>query len=174
VPPPGDEPFETFTESGVPLGLRRRADVHRHGDWHRAANVLLCDGRGRLWLQRRAAGKDLWPLAWDVSVGEHLVPGETFLDGALRGLAEELGVRGVPLTPLGGVVRASFAIPADGVRDNELQQSFTGVWDGTVAPDEREVAEVRLVERAALLAALRDGHERFTPWLRARIGLLGW
>jgi isopentenyl-diphosphate delta-isomerase len=169
-----DEPFEIFTFTGRPIGIRRRGDVHRSGDWHRAANVLLFDRLGRLYLQRRAADKDLWPDAWDVSVGEHLKPGETFVDGARRGLAEELGVSGVALTPLGDIVHATVALPADDVLDNELQQSFTGTYDGTITPDPAEVAAVRAIDRRTLVEELRRGDERYTPWLRARLTLLGW
>jgi isopentenyldiphosphate isomerase len=171
---PSDEPFETFTFDGHPLGIRRRADVHRSGAWHRAANVLLFDDAGRLYLQRRAAGKDLWPDAWDVSVGEHLQPGETFLDAARRGLAEELGVTGVDLSAIGPIVHATVEVPADGILDNELQQSFRGVHAGPLAIDPAEVAAVRAVDRATLIAEIRAGRERHTPWLRARLERLGW
>ena len=85
---------------------------------------------GALYLQRRAATKDVWPNAWDLSVGEHLQPGESFEQAAHRGLAEELSVYGVALTPLGDVVRGCVEIPELHIRDCELQQSFRGVYDG--------------------------------------------
>jgi len=169
-----DEPFETFTGDGTPLGIRRRADVHRSGAWHRAANVLLFDADGRLYVQRRASGKDLWPGAWDVSVGEHLQPGESFLDAAHRGLVEQPGISGVELTPLGTLVHATVEVPADGVLDNELQQSFTGVYTGALTVDAEEVADVRTLDRDTLVAEIRAGLERHTPWLRARLERLGW
>jgi isopentenyl-diphosphate delta-isomerase len=169
-----DEPFETFAADGTPLGVRRRADVHRLGLWHRAANVLLFDRAGRLVLQRRSLAKDLWPDAWDVSVGEHLAPGERYEDAAHRGLAEEIGVRGIVLRALGDVVRASVEIPADGVVDNELQQTFTAIWEGPFAPDPDEVSAVRVIGRDALAEEVALGVERFTPWLLARLERLGW
>jgi isopentenyldiphosphate isomerase len=82
------ELFETFDDDGRPQGLVPRNEVHRRGLWHRASNVFLFDRDGcrfaaALGAQRRVAN------AWDLSVGEHLQPGETFEQAAHRGLAEE-------------------------------------------------------------------------------------
>jgi len=163
------ELFETFDDDGHPLGLVPRSDVHRRGLWHRASNVLLFDPADRLYLQRRAAGKDVWPNAWDVSVGEHLKPGETFEHAAHRGLAEELSIRGVALSPLGGIVRGCVDIPELGIKDHELQQSFHGVYDGAYAIDPVEVADVRRIALPDLAAEIAATPNAFTPWLRARL-----
>ena len=99
------ELFETFDEAGRPTGLVERSVVHTKGLWHRAAHVWLFTSDGRLHVQRRAADKDLYPNLWDFSVGEHLTPGESFEDGARRGLQEELNVTDVILEPMGEVRR---------------------------------------------------------------------
>ena len=163
------ELFETYDDEGRPLGLVPRGEVHRLGLWHRASNVLLFDRTGRLYLQRRAAGKDVWPNAWDVSVGEHLQPGESFEQAAHRGLAEELSIRGVALTALGGVVRGRVDMPEFGIQDHEFQQSFRGVYDGDYSIDPVEVADVRRVELHALAIEIAATPNVFTPWLRSRL-----
>jgi len=169
-----DEVFEIFDATGALLGRAPRAEVHRLGYWHKAVNVLLFDSAGRLYLQRRAIGKDVWPDAWDVSVGEHLLPGESAIAGAVRGLAEELGIHGAPLTPVGSLTAARIEIPTLDIRDNELQQSFSGVYDGALAPNPDEVAAVRKIERAALIDEIRRNPDAFTPWLRERLLHIGW
>jgi isopentenyl-diphosphate Delta-isomerase len=163
------ELFETYDDDGRPLGLLPRTDVHRRGLWHRASNVILFDRDNRLYLQRRAAGKDVWPNAWDLSVGEHLQPGETFEQAAHRGLAEELSIRGVPLSPLGGIVRGCVDIPELGIADHEFQQSFRGVYDGAYAIDPAEVADVRRIRLPDLAAEIAATPHAFTPWLRSRL-----
>ena len=168
------ELFETYDADGAPLGLVLRSEVHRLGLWHRATNVLLFDGGGRLYIQRRAAGKDVWPNAWDVSVGEHLQPGETFETAAHRGLAEELSVRGVVLTPLGEMVREQIKIPELNVHDCEMQQSFRGDYDGPIKLDPAEVAAVRRVSLADLAAEIAARPNDFTPWLRSRLRAFGF
>jgi isopentenyldiphosphate isomerase len=163
------EYFETFDDDGRATGLVSRARVHASGLWHRSAHVFLFDSSGALYVQRRAAGKDICPGRWDFSVGEHLQPGETYLQGALRGLAEELGVTGVRLEPMNEVRRWAGAAPELGVIDRELQQAFCGCYDGPVRADPAEVAEVRALPLDRLAAWLAQTPEDFTPWFIAEL-----
>lgn len=158
-----EESFEVFDDTGASLGLVPRSEVHRRGFWHRSAHVFLFDSNGAMLVQRRAATKDLYAGRWDYSVGEHLLPGESFEAGALRGLAEELGVRGVGLTPLGP--RRRFRLETEGgVIDAEEQQAFRGVCNGPFAIDPVEVAEVRLVAPVELARWIARDEGAFTAW----------
>jgi isopentenyldiphosphate isomerase len=168
------ELFETFDDTGRSTGLVPREDVHARGLWHRSAHVFLFDRRGALWVQRRAAGKDLFAGRWDFSVGEHLKPGETYLQGALRGLQEELGVTGIELEPMGPERRWRFELPESGVVDRELQQAFRGRYDGPLAPDPSEVADLKAVSLEALARWLQSAPDDFTPWFVAELRQLGW
>lgn len=159
-----EEHFEIFTEAGELLGLAPRSRVHRQGLWHKSAQVFLFDSAGRLYLQRRVAGKDVCPGLWDQSAAEHLTPGESYLEGALRGLKEELGVTGAALSPLGGPCPVRLDQEALGVHDHELQQAFRGVWDGPLTPNPAEVAEVRLITPAELRRWTQQTPADFTPW----------
>jgi isopentenyldiphosphate isomerase len=165
------ELFETFDDEGRATGLVPRAEVHARGLWHASAHVYLFDGRGALYVQRRAAGKDLFAGRWDLSVGEHLRPGERHLDGALRGLAEELGVTGVVLEALGGIRRWENRLP--GVIDRELQQAFRGRYDGILRPDPIEVAEVRAQPLDQLARWIGRAPGDFTPWFVTESNHLG-
>ncbi len=136
--------------------------------------MLLFDSRGYLYLQRRAAGKDVWPDAWDLSIGEHLQPGESFEHAAHRGLAEELGVRNVRLSPVGDVVEGCLEIPEFDIRDCEFQQTFRGIYDGPIVADAAEVADVVRMSRDALTVAIAAKPDNFTPWMRERLRSLGW
>lgn len=159
-----EEHFETFDEDGRPAGLVPRSRVHREGYWHKASNVFLFRSDGRLLLQRRHPDKDVWPGAWDLSVAEHLKPGESYEDAAVRGLREELGVEDVAVEPLGGVVASRVEVPEAGVRDCELQQTFRCVFDGTVSPDRLEVSGIELIGMRELTVAFAERPGDFTPW----------
>jgi len=159
-----EERFEIFTESGERLGTAPRSTVHAEGLWHKSAQVFLFDSAGRLYLQRRVDHKDVCPGLWDQSAAEHLKPGETYLEGALRGLAEELGVTEAALTPLGEPYAGRLDQAHLGVRDYELQQAFTGTWDGPVHIDPEEVTEVRLIPLDELGDWIRRAPGDFTPW----------
>lgn len=159
-----EETFEVIDEAGRPLGLAPRSEVHAKGLWHRAAHVFLFRSDGRLVLQQRQASKDVCPHAWDLSVAEHLKPGESYADGAARGLQEELGLSGVPLEPFGAPFPFRLDLPEKRIRDYEIQQCFRGCFDGALVPDAGEVAAVRDIELAALKREMRKNPGGFTPW----------
>lgn len=167
------ELFETFDEAGKPTGLVERSVVHAKGLWHRAAHVWLFTSDGRLHVQRRAADKDLYPNLWDFSVGEHLTPGESFEDGARRGLREELNVTDVILEPIGEVRRMRLDAPELGILDFELQQGFRACHDGPIVADPGEVSEVRLVSLDELATWLDASPHVFTPWFMTDVFELG-
>jgi isopentenyldiphosphate isomerase len=169
-----EERFETFDDDGRPLGLHPRRTVHAHGLWHKSAHVFLFNADGALYVQRRSATKDLFPGRWDFSVGEHLEPRETYLQAAVRGLAEELGVTGVALERLGGVTRWSCRVPELGVFDQELQQAFRGCYDGALVPDPSEVAAVETVTLSRLASWTRRHPDAFTPWFLHELQRLGF
>jgi isopentenyldiphosphate isomerase len=87
------ELFEVFDAHNQPLGyVKERHLVHREGDWHRTAQVYVLNSQRELLCNLRHPDKDVFASLWDVCIGGHLAPGETYLDGAVRELNEELGV----------------------------------------------------------------------------------
>lgn len=167
------ELFEIFDESGHAIGTEYRAVVHREGYWHRASNIFVFLSGGELLIQRRQLTKDVCPGKWDVSAAEHLKPGETFEEGALRGLEEELGIVGVKLEPLGGVTKTRLELLETGVRDFEFQQSFRTVYSGSVKIDPVEVLETRTVTLEDLQQEMAVLPDNFTPWFHQRARDLG-
>ena len=169
------ELFETFDAAGRRLGLVPRHEVHARGLWHRSVHVFLFRSDGTLCIQRRAPNKDIYPGRWDLTVGEHLQPGEDYAAAAHRGLREELGIAAVELTPLGGERPFRCDLPERGIADHELQAAFRGVFDGALEPDGVEVAAVRSIGAAELHAWVARAPADFTPWflheLRTRPGL---
>lgn len=47
---------------------------------------------GQLWISRRQVHKRIAPGGLDYSMGEHVMSGESYLDGCLRGFSEELNI----------------------------------------------------------------------------------
>ncbi len=126
------ELFDVVRADGEPTGeVKRRADVHRDGDWHRSVHVWVAgtDERGPfLLVQRRSAKKDTWPLRLDATVGGHYRHNETLTE-ALREVEEEIGVAVVEndLRPLG--TRLGVSETPDGILDREIQDVFLLVDD---------------------------------------------
>ena len=86
----GDEFLDVLTQDGLPTGQsKRRAEVHRDGDWHRSFHLwIVKEGRYALF-QRRSERKDLESNKIDVTVGGHFAAGETLRE-VLREPYEEL------------------------------------------------------------------------------------
>jgi isopentenyldiphosphate isomerase len=90
-----EELFDVVDVGGNPTGIvKRRADVHRDGDWHRAIHVwVVGESADGPWImfQRRGLDKDTWPGELDCTVGGHLGAGESVED-AYREIREEIGI----------------------------------------------------------------------------------
>src|SRR4051794_6406963 len=160
-----DELLDVVDERGRHLGIKRRGDVHRDGDWHLAFHLWVV-GPGGVLFQRRAARKSSWPGFLDASAAGHLLAGETVRDG-VREAEEELGTAYAfaDLVPLG--VHRVVDTERSGVVNRELQHVFA-VCDPRPLPrwtafDRVELDGLVLVDHeafAVLAGALAggDGH----------------
>ena len=86
-----DELFDVVDERDRVVGQATRREVHAHGLRHRAVHLLVVNGAGRVFLQKRSRQKDIFPGAWDSSAAGHVGAGEDYDGTAVRELAEELG-----------------------------------------------------------------------------------
>ncbi|HEV2128743.1 MAG TPA: NUDIX domain-containing protein [Thermomicrobiales bacterium] len=148
-----DELFDLVDATGTPLGqTKRRADVHRDGDWHRAVHVWVFgtdDAGAFLLLQRRGMEKDTWPGKLDATAAGHLATGETPND-AFREIEEELGVA-PDLTILRHVgTRISVSERPPHWLDRELQEVYLLRDDQPLGIYRPSPAEVDALVRVSL------------------------
>lgn len=99
---------------------------------HPVVHLHIIDRTGRIYLQRRAASKDLFPLYWDTSVGGHVSYGEYVIEALARETSEELGI--VDFNP---VFMESYIWESDNER--ELVNSFAAVGSLEPMPDAAEL-----------------------------------
>jgi 8-oxo-dGTP pyrophosphatase MutT (NUDIX family) len=97
---PADEDVSLVDADGREVGSAPRRRVRAENLRHAGTGVLLRDPAGRIYVHRRAPDKDWCPSHHDAAAGGLLRAGEDPGAAARRELAEELGVTGVPLTPL--------------------------------------------------------------------------
>ncbi|MBC8170594.1 MAG: NUDIX domain-containing protein [Anaerolineae bacterium] len=92
-----EEFFDIYDDNLVKIGVKRRSQVHRDGDWHRSFHcwVIYRDTAAKDWilLQKRAPDKDTYPDLFDISCAGHYSAGEDLATTALRELDEELGLK---------------------------------------------------------------------------------
>ena len=148
----------------VQIGVCDKRDAHLGaGQLHRAFSVHLIDSHGRHLLQRRAAGKMLWPGFWSNACCSHPAPGETILDAASRRLREELGVQASCRFLYSFEYHASYgSIGAE----HELCHVLVAQSDAEVSLAAEEVSEIQWQTRAEVSAQLAELQAHFTPWFR--------
>lgn len=148
----------------VPIGVCDKRDAHvGEGRLHRAFSVHLIDSGGRHLLQRRAAGKMLWPGFWSNACCSHPALGETIKDAASRRLREELGVSASCRFLYSFEYHARFgSIGAE----HELCHVLVAQSDAVVSPATEEVSEIKWQTRAEISAQLSESPAQFTPWFQ--------
>ena len=131
------ELFDILNEDGTKSGLvRERGVAHRDGSLHETVHTwIVRRGERNRWevlLQKRSAVKDSNPGCYDISSAGHLASGDLPLEGALRELREELGLRARPEDlHYVGRHRGSFQAPFHGrmFRDNEYSYVYVMIRD---------------------------------------------
>ena len=138
VPSAGNKTSELFgvvDEADRVIGEAPRWQVHGDNLLHRAVHILLFNGKGELFLQKRSRLKDRHPGVWDSSAAGHVDAGEDYDQAAHRELEEELGVA----AKLERVVK----LPASDRTGQEFIWLYRGEHDGPfrLARSEIEVAD---------------------------------
>ena len=75
------------------IGSISRGVAHNSPDKiYRTIFVVVKDKDKKILLQKRSSTKDLYPECWDLSVCGHVAYGKSYLETAVKELAEELGI----------------------------------------------------------------------------------
>ena len=157
------ELFEVIDKEGNVIGEKPRARVHSLGLRHKGVYLIILDEKGRIFLQQRSKDKDIMPSRWDLSVGEHLQPKESYENACVRGAEEELNVKVRNLKFLGEI--DFYFKYSNGKIDNELNQIFVGKGIGEIKFQDGEVQAGKFVEVKELLKEMEETPEKFTPWI---------
>jgi len=162
-----DELFDIVTWDGKPTGIqKRRADVHRDGDWHQAIHIWVV-GRDEdgdfLLLQRRGMDKDTAAGMLDPTVGGHLGAGETQA-AVVREAQEEIGITISPTdVAFAGTRRTVYEEP--GVVDHELQYVYFYRCDAPLETYRPNPAELDALVRVNLdeVLLVMSGQRKTAP-----------
>jgi isopentenyldiphosphate isomerase len=148
-----EEIFDVVNERDEVVGQNTRREVHRLGLKHRAVPVLVFNGRGETFLQKRSMTKDREPGKWDSSSSGHVDSGEDYDACAVRELREEIGLT-VAKAP-----ERLFKIAASPETDAEFVWVYRCQAEGPfqLHPDE--------IERSGWFAP-----EKITRWIAGKPG----
>lgn len=160
-----EELVALYDDAGRAVGAAPRSRMRAENLHHAATAVVVRDPLGRVYVHRRTDTKDVYPGRHDFAAGGVIGAGEEPLLAAQRELAEELGIDGVELEPLG---------EGDYRDDHTSYHAFcyTVTWDGPVTWQPEEVAWGDWMAPRALVAWVEREPESFMPDTVAL--LLGW
>ena len=91
---PEDEILDLVNKEGGVIGQATKAECHSNPELiHRTVHFTLVNkDKGRILFTKRSSNKKHDP-GMNVFLGEHILSGESFVDGVIRGVEEELGFR---------------------------------------------------------------------------------
>jgi 8-oxo-dGTP pyrophosphatase MutT (NUDIX family) len=149
-------------ELGAVIGEAPRSRMRRENLRHAATGVVLRDSSSRIYVHRRSPAKDWCPGCHDAGAGGVLRPGEQPGPAAARELAEELGVVGAVLRPLG-----SHLYEDETVRS--FVHFYETTYDGVVRHVDGEVVWGAWMELPELGRLLREPSWPFVPDTRSML-----
>ncbi len=154
---------------GRPMGSVPRELCHGNPALiHLTVHLHVTDGRGRLYLQKRSASKDLYPGRWDTAVGGHVGAGEEPRAALLREAREELDIDAQ-------AARALYRYLHSNSHESEYVHTFGLRLAGPFRHDPEEVEEGGFFSRAQIEAWIGTG--TLTPNFEdeyARLGASGF
>ncbi len=89
-----DELLDLVNPQDEIIGQKLRSEVYLEGFFNfRVVNTFLVNSQEQLWIPRRSLSKQLFPGAFDMSMGGHVESGETYEQAFKRELVEELNIK---------------------------------------------------------------------------------
>jgi mutator protein MutT len=132
------ELLEVVTSDGKTINVLPRSEIHGNPSLiHKVVHVLVSNGKGGLFLQKRAMSKSVAPGKWDTSVGGHVNSGETIEEALIRETQEELGIR--PEHP-----EFLYSYIHSNPYEKELVYTYLCSYDGAINFNKIEIDDVRL------------------------------
>lgn len=161
---PGEEWFDLVDANGKVTGRAPRSAVHGNPQLlHPVVHVHVFNKNGQLYLQKRAADKDVQPGKWDTSVGGHIRSGESVESALQRESAEELGLKKAEFEPLYRyIMKNDF--------EAELVHTFRTVFNGPIRVNHEEIQFGRFWKLKEIEKNL--GKNIFTPNFEQEFNML--
>ena len=135
-------------------GSAPRHEMRAKGLSHRASYILVFNNQGELFVQKRTMTKDIYPGYNDIAAGGVVLAGESYDQSAVRELAEELGINGIPLN-------SHFTFHHEDGSNLVWGRVYSCIYDGEITLQEEEIESGFFMSPEKVLALSKK--EPFTP-----------
>jgi 8-oxo-dGTP pyrophosphatase MutT (NUDIX family) len=149
-----DELVTIVDQENNEIGAVYRWEMRARKLPHRATYILVFNSEGELYVQKRTQTKDVFPGYYDVAAGGVVLAGESYEQGAVRELEEELGIGDALLTEL-----FDFYYEDEHIR--LWGRAFSCVYDGEMVLQEEEVESGEFIKVDEVFQLAET--EPFTP-----------
>lgn len=144
-----EEYLYVVNENDEALGWASRSECHRKGLIHRSVYVVLINGEGKIFLQKRSMKKELYPGYYACSATGHVRYGESYEESARRETMEELGVE-APLKEI-----CKFKCFSE--EEREISVLYLCRYDEQIKPNADEISDGEFLSIEEIREALRSG-----------------
>ncbi|MGI9527684.1 MAG: isopentenyl-diphosphate Delta-isomerase [Weeksellaceae bacterium] len=159
----GTEKVVLIDNNDEPVGLMDKLEAHEAGLLHRAFSVFIFNDKGELLIQQRALNKYHSPGLWTNTCCSHPREGETYKEGAVRRLQEEMGFS----TNLHYLFNFTYkADVGQGLTEHELDHVFKGTYNQEPNINPEEVASYQWVNLEELKHDIVANPLKYTTWFR--------
>lgn len=134
----GNELIDIVDENNVVIGPQIRAEMRKNRLIHRATYAFIRNSRNYFYVQKRSAIKDYCPSYYDPTPGGVVGAGESYDLTNKREVAEEMGIKDVPMKHL-------FTFYFEDNRVRCFGDAWDVVYDGEIVMQEEEVESVHMM-----------------------------
>ncbi len=126
-------------ENNQPIEPVERQKAHAEGIWHRTTDVIVLNLKNEILCNKRSIHKDNSPGKWDVYFGGNLLAGTESIQGALRELEEETGLKAEESD-----LEFQFIdkTSSKGNKNNEFTYVYIYRWNGELSDLKLEIEEI--------------------------------
>ena len=150
-------------ENDRQVGTMEKMEVHEKGLLHRAFSIFIFNDKHEMLLQQRAIEKYHSGGLWTNACCSHPKNMEDTREAAEKRLKEEMGFS-VPLVKaFDFIYKATFE---NGLTEYEFDHVFTGIYNGTITPNEQEIQDYRFMTMDAIRHSIKDEPSKYTAWFK--------
>jgi isopentenyl-diphosphate delta-isomerase len=150
-------------ETDLETGTMEKMEAHLLGVLHRAFSIFIFNSKGEFLLQQRAQGKYHNGGLWTNTCCSHPNPGEDILKAASRRLSEEMGFQTSLSQAFTFIYKASFD---NGLTEHEFDHVLTGIFDGEIKADKKEVSDYCYKTLEEIESSLKLYPQKYTEWFK--------
>lgn len=161
-----EELIDVLDNKGNKTGIiKKKSDIKRDGDYHRAIAVLVINNNNEILMQKRSSNKKVYPNLWSIFVKGHVQSGESSIDACIRELSEEVGIN---IT--GNELNYLYTIFEEVIKENFIERIFYDTYIlrkdfnlNDITIQKEELSEIKLVDSNKVISLIENNDKSLVP-----------